>query len=172
MSSAFISHHHQGSVALAVSAASPFTCRHVFPFAMQSIVACVTPNARDLAHPHVPLCQHHFDSPYVLRSQFGPAVFVTMRTSAFLLHIFHVFRMSAQKQMLRIHAGPDIAFVAHHQARSNLAAKELPRQPMRRIHFSLEPHHAISAADYHSAPQPAPAVRLGTYLRQKFFLLE
>lgn len=124
---------------------------------------------RNLAHAHVLLRQHRFDSPYVLRSQFGSAVSVTMWASAFFPHIFHVFRMRAQEQMLRIHAGPDIALVAHHQPRCNLATKEFPGQPMRRVHPSLKANHAISAAYHHPSPQPAPTVRLGTDLRQKSF---
>jgi hypothetical protein len=60
--------------------------------------------------------------------------------------------MRAQEQMIRIHARSYVALVADYEARRNLTPKELPRQPMRRIHLSLEADHAIPGAHNHPAP--------------------
>ena len=125
--------------------------------------------ARYLAHTHQAFGQHGLDLSYLLVCQFGAAMFFTVRTPAFLLHVSYVVRHRSHEQVLRIHACPNIAFVAHHQARRNLAAKKLPRQPMRWIHSSRKASHAISAAYHHSAPQPASPVRLGTNFGQKSF---
>lgn len=131
MSSALISYHRQDSAAFGWFGGIAFHMPPRPPFcnAIDRSV-CHAKRAGNLAHPHVPLRQYRFDSLYVLRGQFGPAVFVAVGASAFLLHVFHVFRMRAQEQMLRIHASPDVALVAHHQARRNLPAKKLPCQPM------------------------------------------
>src|SRR3954462_11123244 len=71
--------------------------------------------------------------------------------------------------MIGIHTGANIAFVADHQPWPNLAAKKLPRQPMRWIHLSFKAHHSVTAGNHHPTPQPAPSVRLGTHLGQKSF---